>query len=317
MASGYSARVPLQAYADPRFGYYSSPLRNAEYVSSRFYYYPQGQTRFRAPEMRSSSKQFHDDIRYRYAYPDEELLYGQFEKYRAAADYCCYCHQGREYPRKQATQSRPRRASRTAGTRRKTSSKKKASPPKKPQATEADRIRCNIPTGYSLKNWDPTEKPFVLLSSVFDANTLGKWIYDWTCYAYGNGAPMTDSAGDLWLLLIQLAGKSKRAGERFDDIRQEENHELVEDFLESGERLWIRFNKLLKICESYMYREAQVKSGEKKPKNLGSDSGVVFVESMFGRDRELNSTEKLMANVRLWSMRFDANVDAILCDLEA
>jgi hypothetical protein len=338
MPSGYSARVPPQAYADPRFAYYSSPLRNAEYVSSGFYHHPRGQTRFRAPEMRSSGKQSRDDTRYRaswrYAYPDdvlsdeEELLYNQFEKYRAAADYYRNYYQGREYSRKEepktpkANQSRPRRASHAADTRPQTtppksSSKKKAPPPEKPQATEADRLRCKIPAGYSLKNWDPSEEPLTLLGSVFDANSLGKWIYDWTCYAYGNGAPMTDSAGDLWLLLIQLAGKNKRADERIDEIRQEENRELVEDFLESGERLWIRFNKLLKSCEAYMYREAQAKSGEKNPKKLGSDSGVVFVESMFGRDRELNSTEKLMANIRLWSMRFDANVDAILRDPEA
>jgi hypothetical protein len=340
MPSGYSARVPPQAYADPRYAYYSSPLRNADYVSSGFYHHPRGQTRFRAPEMRSSGKQSRDDTRYRaswhYAYPDdvlsdeEEILYKEYNAKlkRAAADYYRYYYQGRDYVRKEepktpkANQARPRRASHAADTRPQTtppksSSKKKAPPPEKPQATEADRIRCKIPAGYSLKNWDPSEEPLTLLGSVFDANSLGKWIYDWTCYAYGNGAPMTDNAGDLWLLLIQLAGKNKRADERIDEIRQEENRELVEDFLESGERLWIRFNKLLKSCEAHMYREAQAKSGEKNPKKLGADSGVVFVESMFGRDRELGSTEKLMANIRLWSMRFDANVDAILRDPEA
>ena len=86
---------------------------------------------------------------------------------------------------------------------------------------------------------------------------------------------------------------------------------------ESGERLWVRFKKLLKACEEQMYRAAQRESGETKPQKVGANSGVAFVESMFGRDRLLDSTEKLMANIRLWSMRFDANVEPILQDPEA
>jgi hypothetical protein len=38
--------------------------------------------------------------------------------------------------------------------------------------------RAGIPAGYSHKNWDPSEEPIMLLGSVFDANSLGKWIYD-------------------------------------------------------------------------------------------------------------------------------------------
>jgi hypothetical protein len=45
---------------------------------------------------------------------------------------------------------------------------------------------------------------------------------------------------------------------------------------------------------------------------MGKNSGVEFVDSIFGRDRELDKTEKLMSNIRLWSMRFDANCDDIL-----
>jgi hypothetical protein len=289
---------------------------------------------------RRSTYHHPDDV----ASSDEEedyyhYLYLYYEQYvrRAAADYYRN-HQGREFssrkeePRTpQANQSRQRRSSyaeppRSQTARPKTTppkqfTKKKAAPPpaaaERQQATEADRLRCKIPAGYSLKNWDPTEEPLTLLGSVFDANSLGKWIYDWTSYAYGNGAPMTDTAGALWLELIQLAGKNKRADEKIEEIRQDEKRELVEDFLESGERLWIRFRKLLKSCENFMYREAQSQSGEKAPKSLGANSGVAFVECMFGRDRELESTEKLMANIKLWGMRFDANVDPILRDPEA
>ena len=66
-----------------------------------------------------------------------------------------------------------------------------------------------VPAGYSTKNWDPSDEPILLLGSVFDANSLGKWIYDWTVFQHGRASKASDTAGELWLLLIQLAGKVK------------------------------------------------------------------------------------------------------------
>jgi len=182
----------------------------------------------------------------------------------------------------------------------------KATPPP-PKATEEDARAHKIPPGYSLKNWDPTEEPILLLGSVFDANSLGKWVYDWTVYHHGPATPISDMAGELWLLLIQLAGKIKRAEECVPRIRSEDNKEMMEDFIESGERLWDRLKKLLKLCEEPMLRTSRKGSG-----SLGKNAGVEFVESMYGRDRQLDKTEKLMAGIRLWNMRFDANCEEIL-----
>ncbi|CAG7992719.1 unnamed protein product [Penicillium salamii] len=184
-----------------------------------------------------------------------------------------------------------------------------AKPP--PVATEEDAARAKIPPGYSIKNWDPTEAPIILLGSVFDANSLGKWIYDWTVFHHGASTPMADVAGDLWLLLIKLAGKVKRADECLPRIQRVEAQEVVEDFLESGERLWSRFKKLLKGCEIFMWKAAK-REGGKGPISMGRNSGCEFVESIFGRDRELENTEKLMNSIRLWNMRFDANCEDIL-----
>jgi len=78
-------------------------------------------------------------------------------------------------------------------------------------ATELDAKRHRIPAGYSLKNWDPNEEPIMLLGSVFDANSIGKWIYDWTVSHHGPATPISDMAPDLLLLLIKLAEKIKRA----------------------------------------------------------------------------------------------------------
>ncbi|TPX23157.1 hypothetical protein DIZ76_012482 [Coccidioides immitis] len=208
--------------------------------------------------------------------------------------------------------SRARRASASARTPQKppkpTTTTNLKTPPK---ATEEDAIRAGIPAGFSIKNWDPTEAPILLLGSVFDANSLGKWIYDWTIFHYGATAPMSDVAGDLWLLLIKLAGKVKRADECAPLIRCRETREMVEDFLESGERLWCRFKKLLKACEYFMWKAAKRESG-KNSVTMGRNAGCEFVDSIFGRDRELENTEKLMNSIRLWNMRFDANCEEIL-----
>jgi len=147
----------------------------------------------------------------------------------------------------------------------------------------------------------------MLLGSVFDANSLGKWIYDWTVYHHGPNQPISDMAGEMWLLLIQLAGKLKRSDESMPRIRTAENKEMIEDFIESGERLTDKLRKLLKNCEAPM-----LKAGKRKDSQLNKNAGVEFVETLFGRERELEKTERFMQSVRLWNLRFDANCEAIL-----
>lgn len=66
------------------------------------------------------------------------------------------------------------------------------------QATPVDALHHGIPSGFSIRNWDPAESPIILLGSVFDATSLGKWIYDWTIFRHGSGTPISDVAGDLW-----------------------------------------------------------------------------------------------------------------------
>lgn len=203
---------------------------------------------------------------------------------------------------RRASQSIPQRPQ----TARPLSSHHKA-PPATRKATEADAKKYGIPKGYSLKNWDPTEEPILLLGSVFDANSLGKWIYDWTVYSRGSSTPISEVAGELWLLLIQLAGKVKRAKENARRIRVQDDREMVDDFIVSGERLTEKLKKLLKTCEKPM-----LTASSKKDAQLGQRSGIEFVETMFGRERDLGKTEKYMQSVRLWNLRFDANCDEVL-----
>ncbi|KAF5695365.1 vegetative cell wall gp1 [Fusarium denticulatum] len=213
------------------------------------------------------------------------------------------------------------------------------------KATEADAKRHKIPADYSLKNWDPDEEPIMLLSSVFDANTLGKWIYDWSIYAHGPSTSVSDMAGELWLQLIQLAGKLKRAEETMEKVKSVDSRETVEEFIESGERLWDKLVSLLKRAEYPMLQAYKLQGRKRKTtvhKQGGSDdsnenssqeakaeaggsnkeleetsvsneggnveetgeqkqnaeesAGVAFIETIFGRDKELERTEKWMRN---------------------
>lgn len=205
----------------------------------------------------------------------------------------------------QSRRSRVRRSSSSA----KTSPKSRNSHARAPrEATDEDAARAGIPSGYSIKHWDPTELPIVLLGSVFDANSVGKWIYDWTVFHHGASSPLADMAGELWLLLIKLAGKMKRAEVCLRSVRNLDNRDMVEDFISSGERLWEKFKKLLKECEHYMLKAAK-RDGSK---TMGKKAGTEFVESIFGRDRFLETTEKVMSQIRLWNMRFDVNCEEIL-----
>jgi hypothetical protein len=192
-------------------------------------------------------------------------------------------------------------------TTRPSSAHKHAAPPVA-KATEADARKHQIPRGYSLKNWDPTEEPILLLGSVFDPNSLGKWIYDWTVYRHGANTPIPDMAGELWLLLIQLSGKMKRSEEIIPQIRTPENREMLEDFIESGERLTDKLRALLEKCEAPMLN-ASKKTGAPQ---LDNRSGVEFVKTIWGRERELERTERFMQQLRLWNHRFDTNCEELL-----
>ncbi len=234
------------------------------------------------------------------------------KKYGRADDYFYYNDQVPVYAEDESrpTRSRARRPSHSTRTTPVKPTKPAPAAKPTPKATPEDARKAKIPAGYSIKNWDPTESPIILLGSVFDANSLGKWIYDWTVFHHGPATPLSEVAGDLWLLLIKLAGKMKRAEEGLPRIRRADNQEMVEEFLEGGIRLMSRFKKLLKACEEFMWKVAKREGG--KGVSMGKNSGCEFVESMFGRDRELENTERLMNSIRLWSMRFDANCEDVL-----
>ncbi|CZR56383.1 uncharacterized protein PAC_06271 [Phialocephala subalpina] len=140
---------------------------------------------------------------------------------------CCFAilaSDARPYQRRQSS-STPQRPHTT----RPTQAPRKLNPIA--TATEADARKHRIPPGYSLKNWDPLEEPIILLGSVFDTNSLGQWIYDWTVYHHCPATPNADMAGELWLLLIQPAGKVKCAAHAISPTLQSETRPISQEQL--------------------------------------------------------------------------------------
>jgi len=64
--------------------------------------------------------------------------------------------------------------------------------------------------------------------------------------------------------------------------------------------------ELLKGCEHYMLQAAK-----RDTKTMGRKAGTAFVNSIFGRNRYLELTEKIMNQVRLWNMPFDINCEGM------
>lgn len=175
-------------------------------------------------------------------------------------------------------------------------------------ATELDRAKHRIPKGYSMKNWDPSETPILLLGSVFHADSLGKWIYDWTSYHHGSHSDSTSLAADLWIYLIRFAGNMKAADEVCGRVRSRKNRDIVDEFIASGDRMSMKLADLLKRCETPML------SAGKGASALPMNSGVEFVETLFGADRELAETERFVDALEKWVKRFNANCAKIVND---
>ena len=218
-SASYSTPRKSSQYAGPEYsspGYYASaqstPQRKSDYVSGSARKRESTRYTIRVPaedhgkQQRRYSSSKHHSPRAQYVYDEpsdrsHEYLprYEQYETrpppYKRYQSYHeprtdRYRDQVNVYTSADPSQkSRPRRASHssakptaqpTTTAHRRPSTATKAQVPLK--ATDEDARRAGIPAGYSFKNWDPTEEPILLLGSVFDANSLGKWIYDWTVF---------------------------------------------------------------------------------------------------------------------------------------
>lgn len=186
------------------------------------------------------------------------------------------------------------------------SATKRQAPPERRQATAIDALRHGIPHDYILDHWDPDEKPILLLGTVFDANSLGKWIYDWAIIANGSQNPINDVAGDLWLQMIRFYGEIKtsewfvRGNKRATDAKSLQALHLVRCLLHDTKPLIKELKRLLRQCEKFM-----LKAKRKGKLCLGKRSAYAFVDTLFGRDDLLEDTQNFVQGMRNWNFKFD------------
>ncbi|KAI9780176.1 MAG: hypothetical protein M1839_007013 [Geoglossum umbratile] len=173
-----------------------------------------------------------------------------------------------------------------------------------PKATNEDAFRAKIPEGYSTEHWDPREPPILLLGSAFDAKSLGKWVLDWTVSLRGTGSREAMLAGDLFNHLDLFVNSVNRAKRCKGHIVGEGDIEMIQDFLESGDRLRKRWKDLVKICERSMRMDPRATA---KP---GKRNVCGFVDAMF-RPGQMETPE-LMVGLLTWKKRFNANCLGIL-----
>lgn len=186
--------------------------------------------------------------------------------------------------------------------------------PVRQRATLADARKYRIPSDYSLKNWDPSNEPIFLFGSVMDADSLGKWIYDWAVYYHGATATISDTAGELWVLLIELTFSINQAEDCMPRIRMAENREIVEGFIESGERLFNKLKMLIRSCEDPKIDKAKkTRHGDFKDPSEGRRAVQSFIEMMLSSDQDHSKqADKWMNSAQLFLERFDANCIEIL-----
>ena len=165
-----------------------------------------------------------------------------------------------------------------------------------------------IPEGYSTKDWDQHQRPILVLGSVFDANSLGKWIFDWSVFRYGPQAPIVDIAADLWLLLISLMQREHMQRENRERRRSRKCRALAEGIRARMEMQWQELELIIADCEGAMRSAGKRKaSGEVL---MDREAGVAFVDRMFGRDFQLEATQQLMNEIRYSNARADEQVRA-------
>jgi hypothetical protein len=163
----------------------------------------------------------------------------------------------------------------------------------------------HTPPTYSFKHWNPENDRILLFGSSFDTKSLSDWIYVETAWLHGRKTPMSNMAAELRLLLVGLKSRIKRSEERKPYVRPECDREMVKDFLDSGYDLTAMIKKHFQACEADSINET-------KRLETPRMEGEGFVDSIFGRERQLENTKKLMTAIRLLNSKFDSDCEAIL-----
>lgn len=159
---------------------------------------------------------------------------------------------------------------------------------------EREQILYRVPRGYSVRHWDSSEKPIVVGATVFDSNSFGKWIFDWSVFSFGSASRAADVAGELWLGLIRLSAKLS-ALEAFQSGSKAER--VVKG---DGIALWDCMQSLVRSCQSGTERCIR------KDRCFVNSEAVAsqFVRNFFRPRGRMDAVERFVRSLRRWEAQF-------------
>lgn len=175
------------------------------------------------------------------------------------------------------------------------------------QATIGDLRRIGITEDLCVKRWNPDRTPIVVAGSVMDANSICDWIMSWTkIYVDDNMYDMT-AINDLTYCILALDYYDHMTSLRLSSCITSEQVDVVEDFVESRDRLWARLLDIIDICTGVMLRELRKLRSSKERDSRYNRNGAIFVSNIMFNDTISHNIFKLYNAVRIWSYRYCVN----------
>ena len=149
----------------------------------------------------------------------------------------------------------------------------------------------------------------ILLGSVYDPFSIGQWIYDWTVSQFNAASPIADIAGDIWMTFLKLASRCVQAEVGLRTLQSRGDRNVLKEFLGSADEVWDSYEEILRVCQVAMMRTVRREGGKQV---IDEEAGREFVETMFGRDRELERTEAMRAALHHWVDEFEDVCEPVL-----
>lgn len=151
------------------------------------------------------------------------------------------------------------------------------------------------------KQWGFGDSHFVLFGTYtfFNIESLGKWIYDWTVWEYGKASVEATKAYSLMTYLVQSSKTTQRALESMRWTGDMHERKIFKKFLDSGSDLWAQVKRLFRTCETYA---TDALREEKRLVNYGK----LFVLALFDKFIQLERTQRLLGDMRVWLNNFDS-----------
>lgn len=160
---------------------------------------------------------------------------------------------------------------------------------------------------YDLKSWTPNRFPIKLVGSIFDPESFGQWVLDWSKFVFNTNTPIFDIVID-FTSNLQLFNKNT---EQLINYRNETTKllqdEILMEFLAAGKRI---ANTLSALIDSY--EGVMIKYNKDRKIKLKRDSAQRFIRELFNDLEDSNKRDKLITSIRLWNFRFDANCKDLL-----